>query len=81
MNNLYAIEFKGSDEELFYNILSTENIHIEKIVSYGQITPIDNPYIQNHNEWAMVLDGKAKLKLDNDEYTLNKVNTYIYLRV
>ncbi len=61
-----------SNNEIFVDLLKNDNIHIEKIISYGQVTPIDEPYIQSHDEWVVVLKGMAKLRLDNNDYILDE---------
>ncbi len=72
MNDVFDITPKQSDNEIFKDIIKKDNVRIEKILSYGQVSPENEPYIQAHDEWVVVLDGKAKLKLDNQEYILEK---------
>nr|WP_316444996.1 cupin domain-containing protein [Francisella marina] len=70
--NLYNIDPIISEKEVFIDLFKDNSIHIEKIVSYGQVTPIDEPYIQSHDEWVVVLKGMAKLRLDNNDYILDE---------
>ena len=70
--NIFQLEPKSSSEEIFKELYSNKNIQIEKILSYGQTTPVDTPYIQDHDEWVLILDGSAKLKLDDKKYSLGK---------
>ncbi|MBK2105402.1 cupin domain-containing protein [Francisella philomiragia] len=70
--NLFDVIPSTSNEEIFVDLLKNDNIHIEKIISYGQVTPIDEPYIQSHDEWVVVLKGMAKLRLDNNDYILDE---------
>lgn len=76
--NIFEVCPSDSGKEEFIDILKKINIHIEKIVSHGQITPTNEPYIQEHDEWVLVLSGKAKLKLENKEYTLD-TGEYLFI--
>ncbi|AJI55050.1 mannose-6-phosphate isomerase family protein [Francisella philomiragia] len=70
--NLFDVIPSTSNNEIFVDLLKSDNIHIEMIISYGQVTPIDEPYIQSHDEWVVVLKGMAKLRLDNNDYILDE---------
>lgn len=50
--------------EVFTPLLARPGIRIERIVSQGQTTPIDAPYIQRYDEWVLLLSGEATLWLD-----------------
>ncbi|RDD44540.1 hypothetical protein TrispH2_004385 [Trichoplax sp. H2] len=63
----------NSSEEILQTIMQAKDAMVERIVSYGQITPVDEPYDQDRDELVMVLQGQAKLKLkDQDEIVLTK---------
>jgi cupin 2 domain-containing protein len=78
MINFLDIPQLTNANEIFTNILTKDNIRIEKITSYGQTTAIDKPYIQNHDEWVLVLSGKAGLKLGDNEHIL-KAGEYLFI--
>jgi hypothetical protein len=40
------------DHEIFSEILSRADIRIERIVSTGQSTPVENPHRQGHDEYS-----------------------------
>jgi cupin 2 domain-containing protein len=48
-------------EELFETITSSENVTIERIISKGHRSPEGFWYDQNKHEWAMVIEGEAKI--------------------
>ncbi len=48
-------------EELFDTIIETDTLKLERIVSSGQATPVDEWYNQDHDEWVMVVQGRAVL--------------------
>jgi len=55
-----------SDTEEFNTLLSTKSFNLEKIVSYGQSTPVGQWYDQEQIEWVMLVKGKAVLRFDPD---------------
>ncbi len=54
-------------EELFQEILKTENIKVERIVSKGHSSPDNYWYDQEENEWVILLKGSAGLLFEGDE--------------
>ncbi len=61
-NNLFAGLPQNLPEELIENIIVSENIRIERIVSTGQSSPENFWYDQDENEWIIVLRGSAVLE-------------------
>jgi cupin 2 domain-containing protein len=57
-------------EETFEALLSRPGILIERITSYGNVTPADRPYCQATDEWVMVVSGAARLLMGGQERTL-----------
>ena len=74
MTNLFNINdidlSKG--EEVFTDLLKSENVRIEKIVSTGQTSPENFWYDQDENEWVVVLQGSAVLSVQNEDGTITK---------
>ena len=67
--NIDNIFYKISDafsDEIFQTLLETETIKIERILSSRQSTPPDRWYDQEHNEWVILLKGRARLLLEGD---------------
>ncbi|MEA3240113.1 MAG: cupin domain-containing protein [Pseudomonadota bacterium] len=50
----------GADEWL-ETLLQTEGFHLERIISYGHISPDNFWYDQDHPEWVILLSGGARL--------------------
>ena len=49
----------SKDFETFQEIISNDNVTIERIISTGQRTP-DNQWLENdRDEWVMLLQGNA----------------------
>ena len=63
--------------ELFEEILSKNSIKIERIISKGHITPKDEWYNQENNEWVIVLQGEAILSFEDSDDVLLKSGDYI----
>lgn len=70
-SNIYSISHDFCDDEIFIDLLKHKDVQIEKLISYGQVTDIESPYIQDHDEWVLVLKGNAKLKLEAKEHNLS----------
>ena len=64
-NLLRADAMRGPEaSELFEEVLRRPGVRIERIVSHGHVTPPDQPYVQDWDEWVLVLEGAARLMLD-----------------
>jgi len=69
--NILATLPDASGGEVFTELLARPGIRIERIVSQGETTPIDAPYLQSHDEWVLLLSGAARLWLEGQgEVTL-----------
>lgn len=63
--NLLRLGKRHSEDELFQDVLRRPGVRIERIVSHGDTTPPDRPYIQDWDEWVLILAGAAELQLDD----------------
>ena len=66
MNNIFdmsQLDFPLQDEH-FINLLKSDNIKIQRIVSTGQKSDDNFWYDQDENEWVIVLEGKAILSVE-----------------
>jgi cupin 2 domain-containing protein len=66
VGNLFDDLPPRSESENFTDLLSRPGVRIERIVSYGQATPLATPYDQDHDEWVLLLRGSAGLWVDGD---------------
>ena len=70
INILDALPGKAAGE-ITTELLAHSGVRIERIVSTGQATPEDAPYVQAHDEWVLLLAGAAGLRVDAEgEYRL-----------
>lgn len=63
MTNLLNPLPDASGGEVFDTLLSRPGCRIERIVSRGQVTPPDRPYVQSHDEWVLILAGRAVVEV------------------
>lgn len=54
-------------DEVFENLLALPGCRIERIVSLGQTTPPNEWWVQDWDEWVLVLAGHAGLTLEGHE--------------
>ena len=59
MNNIYIPNQSNQKEEQFDTLLQTQNIHIEKITSNGQVS--NEWYEQEKDEWVVLIEGEGEL--------------------
>ncbi len=63
-NILQSIHPPRGEEELFDTLLERKDLHIERIISRGQTTPLGEWYDTVKNEWVVLLQGKATLEME-----------------
>lgn len=78
-NNIFANIPATIPEELFENLLVKENLKIERIVSYGQVSPIDAWYEQFWDEWVLLLQGSATLEYPSGKLIDLHVGDHVYI--
>ncbi|MDY0195807.1 MAG: cupin domain-containing protein [Sulfurovaceae bacterium] len=66
----YTIPQKGED---FTALLEHKNVKIVRIVSSDKLEP--KVYIQDEDEWVVVLEGKATILINGEPKILNKGDT------
>lgn len=57
-------------EEAFDPLLVRPGCRIERIVSWGQVTPPGQPCLQPHDEWVLLLAGAARVEVEGVETAL-----------
>jgi len=60
-NIFSALPSKGLAEERVTSLLHTPHLRIERIISTGQASPVDQWYDQEWDEWVILLRGGARL--------------------
>lgn len=78
LNNIFSQIPKDIPDEVFEEIINTNDCKIERIISKGHSTPNNYWYEQEKNEWVIVLKGYAHLLFEeNDELIIMKKGDYI----
>ncbi|MBT4329498.1 MAG: cupin domain-containing protein [Gammaproteobacteria bacterium] len=72
MNNLLTTIPDEVEQELFDELIHSDNVRIERIVSKGQSSPESGWYDQDEQEWVVVLQGGGVIQFeDGDEVKLS----------
>lgn len=65
MDNLLAGLPQALNEEVFEDIVSGQDVRIERILSHGQSSPESGWYDQDESEWVMVLSGFGVIEFED----------------
>lgn len=75
--NIFKQIPKDRTDEVFEDIIKTEQVRIERIISEGHYTPEGDWYDQTENEWVTVLQGEGVIEyIDGTTLTLG-VGDYV----
>ena len=77
MPNLFDNIPKIRDSEVFEQLVNSNNVSIERIVSKGHQSPESGWYDQEQNEWVMIVSGEAILSFDDGSDMTMKKGDYI----
>jgi cupin 2 domain-containing protein len=73
VKNIFSSIPEPIQEEIFEDLLKTDSIRIERILSRGQSSPAQGWFDQAENEWVIVLEGSGILLFeDGREITLTR---------
>ncbi|MFD2569608.1 cupin domain-containing protein [Spirosoma soli] len=67
VGNLFTAIPASLPDELFEDLLVHSNFRLERIVSKGHSSPENFWYDQAEHEWVLVLQGEARLELEDQE--------------
>ncbi len=77
MSNIFKNIPTSLPQELFEELVSAKGVKIERIISYGHTTPLDEWYDQASEEWVLVLQGEALLSFWEDKDVRMQAGDYI----
>ncbi len=80
MNNFFDDLPNDLTTENFKQIVNSEHVVIERIVSKGHCSPEQGWYDQSRNEWVMVLQGHAVLLFDDGMETQLRKGDYVNIK-
>ncbi len=66
MNNIFSDIPDNLPDEVFQTIVETGSFRVERIISDGQLTPENEWYDEDENEWFILLKGGARLLLQGE---------------
>ncbi|MGA9574952.1 MAG: cupin domain-containing protein [Lysobacterales bacterium] len=67
MKNLFNSIPGDGAEEVFDQILNSDSVRIERIISRGHTSPANGWFDQEEEEWVMVLQGSGKILFENGQ--------------
>lgn len=65
--------------EAFTELLSRPGIRLERIVSNGQSTPESEPMVQDADEWVILLEGEAGLRIEDSAEVVLKPGDHVLI--
>ncbi len=65
--NLFENIPENAPEELVTELLKSDNVRIERIVSFEQSSPDGFWYDQAEDEWVLLLEGSATLRFEEGD--------------
>ncbi len=80
MKNIFSEIPKDLDAEVFEQLVKSDNVRIERIISKGHRSPESGWYDQDQNEWVMVLQGKATVSFEEDPDITLKSGDYVNIK-
>lgn len=80
MANIFCDIPSALPNEIFEDIISTEKLRIERIVSKGQASPSTGWYDQSENEWVIVLSGYGVIEYENGIKVTLKQGDYLNIK-
>jgi cupin 2 domain-containing protein len=79
VTNLFDDLPRQADQELVTELLRRRGARIERIVSTGQSTPVDKPYIQEYDEWVLLIAGAAGLWIEGEGERELRPGDYVFI--
>ena len=80
MSNIFSDIPRDVPTELFEDIIKTEKLRVERIVSKGQASPENFWYDQDENEWVIVLSGYGVIEFKTSDTVTLKPGDYLNIK-
>ncbi|WED22849.1 cupin domain-containing protein [Vibrio sp. JC009] len=77
MPNIFSDIPTSIPDEIFEDIVTTDSIRIERIISHGQSSPETGWYDQDESEWIIVLSGQGIIEFENGELVTLRKGDYL----
>ena len=77
VGNLFTKLPAAKRAEVFTALLERPGVRIERIVSQGQATPEDEPMVQERDEWVVLLQGEAGIRIEDSAAVTLRPGDYL----
>ncbi|SGY87430.1 Phosphoribosylaminoimidazole carboxylase ATPase subunit [Moritella viscosa] len=77
MNNIFDSIPADLSSEVFEDLVSSEKVKIERIISKGHSSPDVGWYDQEQSEWVIVIAGSAIIDFDDKPSVTLKAGDYL----
>jgi len=77
MNNIFDSIPTDLSSEVFEDLVSSDKVKIERIISKGQTSPDFGWYDQEQHEWVIVIAGSAIIGFDDKPSVTLKAGDYL----
>ncbi len=77
MGNLFSLIPESMDDEICDQLLKSDTIRIERILSKGHATAENEWYDQDENEWVMVVKGAGEIIFEDGSTVPLKAGDYL----
>ena len=77
MNNIFDSIPTDLSSEIFDDLVSSDTVKIERIISKGQTSPDFGWYDQEQNEWVIIIAGSAIIGFDDKPSVTLKAGDYL----
>jgi len=77
--NLFERPPSARRGEVFTELLTRAGFKLERIVSHGQSTPEDAPMVQDRDEWVLMLQGSAGLRIEGHREAALKPGDHVLI--
>lgn len=67
------------ESEVFEDVLKSDHVRIERILSNGQTSPDEGWYDQSEHEWVLVLEGAGQIEYEDGSNVSLKKGDYLYI--
>ena len=80
MANIFSDIPAEIPNEIFEDIITTEKVRVERIVSKGHVSLDTQWYDQTENEWVIVLSGYGVIEYINGDKVTLRQGDYLHIK-
>ena len=80
MNNIFETIPDNIETEVFEELIKSDNVRIERIISKGHKSPASGWYDQDNNEWILVVQGEAMILFADESSVKMKAGDYLNIK-